>query len=514
MPKKTPAEIKAWEAEHGLGATWGDEENRAAVLVFDVGSNKPGKIFATGIRNCVGLTMQPKTGDLWCTTNERDMLGDDLVPDYSTRVKEGGFYGWPWYYMGKNEDPRLKGDRPDLAGKATVPDVPYPGALRGAQPDVLHRHVGQLGVPEGIRRRRLRGAARLVEPRVPHRPQGRARADEERRADRRIRGLPDRLHHRRRQRMGPPGGCDRRAGRIAADQRRRRERRLSHFVLQQARAFLKSMKYSDRVTSALDVRSDRHSSWLQLWCRSLRLPRLREIVIPGEKIFPESITSAKDGSVIIGSIGARTIWRAQKDSGNAEAWIQPGTDGMQGVFGVFADDKAGTLYACSGTFGPPGGPPPPPSALHTFDLETGAPKGHYPMPTPGAFCNDIAVDSDGNAYASDTSNMQVARLKKGAKALEVWAGADGAFGPKGGVLDGIAVLGNRVLVNALLTSKLFSVPIEKGGKAGGVTEVKLDRAIERPDGMRSFGKDSLLVVEGGGRRASLAHRAERRLRAR
>jgi glucose/arabinose dehydrogenase/cytochrome c2 len=125
MPKKTPEEIKAWEAQHGLGATWGNEEHRADVLVYEVGSNKPAKVFATGIRNCVGLTMQPKTGDLWCTTNERDLLGDDLVPDYSTRVKEGGFYGWPWYYMGKYEDPRLKGDRPDLAGKATVPDVPF-----------------------------------------------------------------------------------------------------------------------------------------------------------------------------------------------------------------------------------------------------------------------------------------------------------------------------------------------------------------------------------------------------
>lgn len=125
MPKKSAAEIKAWEAERGLGATWGNEENRADVLVFEVGANKPGKVFATGIRNCVGLTIQPKSGDLWCTTNERDLLGDDLVPDYSTRVKEGHYYGWPWYYMGKNEDPRLKGDRPDLAGKATVPDVPY-----------------------------------------------------------------------------------------------------------------------------------------------------------------------------------------------------------------------------------------------------------------------------------------------------------------------------------------------------------------------------------------------------
>lgn len=129
MPKKTVAEAQAWETTHGLGATWGNEENRAGVQVFDVTASgvnaATGRMFATGIRNCVGLTMQQATGELWCTTNERDMLGDDLVPDYSTRVKEGGFYGWPWYYYGKYEEPRLKGDRPDLAGKAIVPDVPY-----------------------------------------------------------------------------------------------------------------------------------------------------------------------------------------------------------------------------------------------------------------------------------------------------------------------------------------------------------------------------------------------------
>jgi glucose/arabinose dehydrogenase len=125
MAKKGVAEAKAWETEHGLGAAWDTETNRADVLVFNMGSDAPAKVFASGIRNCVGLTVQPKTGDLWCTTNERDLLGDDLVPDYSTRVKEGGYYGWPWYYMGNHEDPRLKGERPDLAGKAIVPDVPY-----------------------------------------------------------------------------------------------------------------------------------------------------------------------------------------------------------------------------------------------------------------------------------------------------------------------------------------------------------------------------------------------------
>jgi len=230
-------------------------------------------------------------------------------------------------------------------------------------------------------------------------------------------------------------------------------------------------------------------------------PPPAEIVIPGEGITPESLTSTADGHVIIGSVGARTIWRAAPAAATAEAWIQPGTDGMQGVFGVFADDSTGTLYACSGSFGAPpaaGSPPPPPSTLHTFDLATGAPKGKYPLPDAGGFCNDIAVDAAGNVYITDTNNMLVDRLAKGGTKLETWAGKDGSLGAKGGVLDGIAVLGERVVVNALVASKLYAVPIGADGVAGKAVEIKTDRTVERPDGMRSFGGTDLLVAEGGG----------------
>jgi glucose/arabinose dehydrogenase len=122
MGKKTPEDTKAWADSHPLGAAWGKERDRADVLSFDPeGGDR--QIFATGIRNCVGLAIQPATKDVWCATNERDLLGDNLPPDYATRVREHAFYGWPWYYIGDNEDPRLKGARPDLAGKVTVPDV-------------------------------------------------------------------------------------------------------------------------------------------------------------------------------------------------------------------------------------------------------------------------------------------------------------------------------------------------------------------------------------------------------
>jgi glucose/arabinose dehydrogenase/cytochrome c2 len=120
---KTPEEIKAWEAEKGVGAAWGPETDRACVLVTDPEGRTPVRHFANGIRNPVGLAVHPETGDLWTSINERDGLGDNLVPDYVSRVKEGGFYGWPWYYIGNHEDPRHKGARPDLADKVTVPDV-------------------------------------------------------------------------------------------------------------------------------------------------------------------------------------------------------------------------------------------------------------------------------------------------------------------------------------------------------------------------------------------------------
>jgi glucose/arabinose dehydrogenase len=105
-----------------LGASWGTESQRAAVLAFNADGTDP-HIFASGIRNCVGLAVHPASGDLYCSTNERDGFGDNLVPDYVTRVKEGAFYGWPWFYIGNNEDPHHAGERPDLKGKITVPDV-------------------------------------------------------------------------------------------------------------------------------------------------------------------------------------------------------------------------------------------------------------------------------------------------------------------------------------------------------------------------------------------------------
>ncbi len=98
------------------------EKNRADVLEFNPDGSGM-KVYAYGIRNCVGLAVSPKTGELWCSVNERDGLGDNLVPDYITHVQEGGFYGWPWWYMGGHQDPRHEGKRPELKDKVITPDV-------------------------------------------------------------------------------------------------------------------------------------------------------------------------------------------------------------------------------------------------------------------------------------------------------------------------------------------------------------------------------------------------------
>jgi glucose/arabinose dehydrogenase len=104
-------------AENGME----NESDRAAILEIDRATGQS-RIFASGIRNPNGLAWQPESGELWTVVNERDLLGSDLVPDYLTTVKDGGFYGWPYSYFGNHLDPRVKPQRPDLVAKAIVPD--------------------------------------------------------------------------------------------------------------------------------------------------------------------------------------------------------------------------------------------------------------------------------------------------------------------------------------------------------------------------------------------------------
>lgn len=114
------------------------EQRRAAILAIDLQTGRE-RVFADGIRNPVGMALEPVTGKLWTSVNERDELGDDLVPDYITSVQEGGFYGWPYSYWGQHPDPRLKGQRPDLVARAVTPDY------------AVGAHAAALGISFGDR---------------------------------------------------------------------------------------------------------------------------------------------------------------------------------------------------------------------------------------------------------------------------------------------------------------------------------------------------------------------------
>jgi len=164
-----------------------EEKDRADVLEFNPDGSAM-RVYAYGIRNCVGLAIQPKTGALWCSVNERDGLGDDLVPDYITRVQEGGFYRWPWWYMGKHQDPRHEGKHPELKDKVITPDVilhPHNASLQltfydGTQFPAEYR--GDIFAAEhGSWNRSVRVGYELI--RVP--------LDKSGHANRRIRGLHD-----------------------------------------------------------------------------------------------------------------------------------------------------------------------------------------------------------------------------------------------------------------------------------------------------------------------------------
>ncbi len=117
-----PGGIDGWNKTHPLGSAWDSEEGRANILSFNPDGTDE-KVYATGIRNPAGITIQPATGQLWAVVNERDGLGNNTPFDYATYVQEGTFYGWPWFYIGGHEDPRHKGEHTDLQDRVTVPDV-------------------------------------------------------------------------------------------------------------------------------------------------------------------------------------------------------------------------------------------------------------------------------------------------------------------------------------------------------------------------------------------------------
>jgi sugar lactone lactonase YvrE len=227
-----------------------------------------------------------------------------------------------------------------------------------------------------------------------------------------------------------------------------------------------------------------------------------EIHIPGDRAFPESITSAADGTIYIGSMALGQVYRVQPGADTAEPWIKQGTNGMISVVGVLADDQSGTLWVCSSNMTEMGVSfpnSPAETSLKAFDLQSGTPKGSYPFPEGKGFCNDIAIGRDGAAYVTDTIIPRILRLKQGAAQLETWV-ENPIFGTEGANLDGIAFGGdNNLYVNTFEGFKLFRVNIGADNSAGAIIEIKTSQPLDHPDTIRPLGGQAFLMIEGVGR---------------
>ena len=230
--------------------------------------------------------------------------------------------------------------------------------------------------------------------------------------------------------------------------------------------------------------------------------KVESISVPGTKAFPESITSTSDGALFVGRLGEGGIVRIKPHTAESAVFIQPGASGSRSILGVFADEAASTLWACSNDLSALGGPASGSetgSALKGFDLKTGVGKRSVSLPGSHAFCNDITVDSKGSVYVTDSANPTILKLSPGATTFEVFA-RDSALSPpqSGSGLDGIAFGSDgNLYVTTYTVGQLIRVGV-KDGRAGRVTKLNSTHHLEFPDALRALGNNSFLLIEGSG----------------
>lgn len=222
------------------------------------------------------------------------------------------------------------------------------------------------------------------------------------------------------------------------------------------------------------------------------------IDLPGDRLFPESVSIAPDGIAYVSSMNGGVV-RVSLASGKAESWIKPGAFGSGAQFGVLADGKNKLLWTCTNDFAARGvtvAGSDPGSVLKGFDLATGQGKISLPLPDQGSVCNDMAVGKDGAVYVADTGHPRILRWTPGATALQVWI-EDPVLG---GGLDGLAFGGDgQLYVNNVRTGALYRVAVMSDGKAGAVTKLTTSRPLGSPDGMRPMGGLDFVVAESQGR---------------
>jgi streptogramin lyase len=227
-------------------------------------------------------------------------------------------------------------------------------------------------------------------------------------------------------------------------------------------------------------------------------PAPADVTIDGSRVYPESITSDAAGNLYNGSNGG-TIYRALAGAKTAEPWIVPDAhNGLRSLFGVFADDRHGLLWACdnpnifkreTGT-----------SALRAFDLKTGQLSAVYAFPSDGpAACNDIAIDARGNVWATETLAGRIFVLRPHANELELFARSADLVG-----IDGIAIAGDGAIYVNNVRKQLFQrVERKADGSFDKPTTLTTSLPLNGPDGLRALGGNRFIQAEGPGGRVAL-----------
>jgi sugar lactone lactonase YvrE len=225
------------------------------------------------------------------------------------------------------------------------------------------------------------------------------------------------------------------------------------------------------------------------------------VVVPGSTDFPESMSADAAGNLYFSSFGNGRVWRAKPGETTASEFIKSGSNGLASALGVLVDDKSNTLFVCSNDFSAAGIKLPgatPGASLKTFDLKTGEAKASIPLTgKDSTLCNDIVVAADGTAYVADSFAARILRLKPGAKEFEVWAQDDRWNVPGKPQLDGIAILADGAVYSNLFEGDgLYRVPVNSDGSAGKVTKLQTSRPLYHSDGLKAFGPNQLIMVEG------------------
>lgn len=212
--------------------------------------------------------------------------------------------------------------------------------------------------------------------------------------------------------------------------------------------------------------------------------------------YPESVALGPDGALYVGSWRHGAVARLRPDGTPPQILVTPGSNGLANAQGVLVDAPGQLLWVCSGNIGYTTVPSTP-SALKSYRLDNGAPVASYAMPDQG-YCNDLAQDSRGTLYVSDSAHPRVLRLRAGEPALSVWkedpllaGGEDGYF------LNGIALDGDDTLYLSAVSALPWLARIEVGAerRAGPVTRIALPRALKNADAIRSIGAGRLLIFE-------------------